>query len=74
MEQKNFVSNILGDVDRLDTMTQRLRELARAEGAPQNEQSELATVVAGLKSRYPTRAIDADGCLDRTIGMSARRR
>jgi signal transduction histidine kinase len=70
MEQKNFVSNIIGDVDRLDTMTQRLRELARAEGAPQNEQSELATVIAGLKSRYPTRAISADGCLDRTIGMS----
>ncbi len=70
MEQKNFVSNIIGDVGRLDTMTQRLRELARAEGAPQNEQSDLATVIAGLKSRYPTRAISADGCLDRAVGMS----
>jgi signal transduction histidine kinase len=70
MEQKNFVSNIIGDVDRLDTMTQRLRELARAESAPQNERSELSTVIAGLKSRYPTRAITADGCLDRSIGMS----
>ena len=38
MEQKNFVSNILGDADRLEAMTQRLRELARAENAPQNEQ------------------------------------
>jgi two-component system, OmpR family, sensor histidine kinase CreC len=71
MEQKNFVSNILGDAERLETMTQRLRELARAESAPQNERSELGSVVSGLKSRFPTRAIAASGCLDRSIGMSA---
>jgi two-component system, OmpR family, sensor histidine kinase CreC len=71
MEQKNFVSNILGDAERLETMTQRLRELARAEGAPQNESSELGSIVSGLKSRFPTRAIAASGCLDRSIGMSA---
>jgi two-component system, OmpR family, sensor histidine kinase CreC len=70
MEQKNFVSNILGDTERLDAMTQRLRELARAEGAPQNEQTELGTVVGSLKSRFPTRTITASGCLDRAIGMS----
>lgn len=70
MEQKNFVSNILGDAERLETMTQRLRELARAEGSPQNESSELGGVVSGLTSRFPTRAIAASGCLDRSIGMS----
>ncbi|MGE0287365.1 MAG: ATP-binding protein [Bradyrhizobium sp.] len=70
MEQKNFVSNILGDAERLETMTQRLRELARAEGSPQNESSELGVVVSGLTSRFPTRAIAASGCLDRSIGMS----
>jgi signal transduction histidine kinase len=70
MEQKNFVSNILGDTERLDAMTQRLRELARAETAPQNEQTELGAVVSGLKSRFPTRSITASGCLDRSIGMS----
>ena len=70
MEQKNFISNILGDTERLETMTQRLRELARAEAAPQNEQTELGQVVGGLKSRFPTRTIDASGCLDRSIGMS----
>ena len=43
MEQKNFVSNILGDTERLEAMSQRLRELARAETAPQNEHSELTT-------------------------------
>ena len=70
MEQRNFVSNILGDTGRLETMTQRLRELARAETAPQNEHTELSQVIGGLKSRFPTRTLDATGCLDRSIGMS----
>jgi len=52
-------------------MTQRLRELARAETAPQNEHTELGLVVGGLKSRFPTRAIDANGCLEGSIGMSS---
>jgi len=71
MEQKNFLSNILGDAGRLEAMAQRLRELARAETAPQNEHTELRQVIGGLKSRFPTRAIDATGCLDRSIGMSS---
>jgi signal transduction histidine kinase len=71
MEQKNFLSNILGDAERLEIMTQRLRELARAETVPQNERAELGFVVGGLKSRFPTRSISASGCLDRAIGMSA---
>jgi len=71
MEQKNFVSNILGDTGRLETMTQRLRELARAETAPQNERTELSQLIGGLKSRFPTRAIEATGFLDRMIGMSS---
>ncbi len=69
-EQKNFVSNILGDVERLDAMSHRLRELARAESAPQNEQTQLASVIESLKSRFPTRTITAGGCLERAIGMS----
>lgn len=71
MEQKNFISNILSDAERLEAMTQRLRELARAETSPPNEQTELALVIDGLKSRFPTRAIQATGCLDRSIGMSS---
>ena len=70
MEQKNFLSNILGDAERLEAMTQRLRELARAEAAPQNEHTELAQIVGGLKSLFPTRTIEASGCLERSIGMS----
>ena len=30
-----------------------------------------AAAPPGLKSRFPTRAIDARGCLDRAIGMSS---
>ena len=30
----------------------------------------MGQVIGGLKSRFPTRAIDATGCLDRSIGMS----
>src|SRR5262249_59030237 len=71
MEKKNFLRNIVGDAERLEIMTQRLRELARAETVPQNEHTELGLVVGGLKSRFPTRTISATGCLDRSIGMSA---
>ncbi|MBN8989014.1 MAG: HAMP domain-containing protein [Rhizobiales bacterium] len=70
-EQKTFISNILGDAERLEAMTQRLRELARAETAPQNEHTELSQIVSGLKSRFPTRSIDAAGCLERSVGMSS---
>ena len=70
-EQQNFLRNILADADRLEIMTQRLRELARAETVQQNEQTELGFVVGGLRSRFPTRTISASGCLDRAIGMSA---
>ena len=52
MEQKNFVSNILGDTERLDAMTQRLRELARAESAPQNEQTELGPSSAASRAAF----------------------
>jgi signal transduction histidine kinase len=70
-EQKTFLSNILGDAERLEAMTQRLREMAKAEIAEQNERAELELVVGGLKNRFPRSAIVASGCLDRAIGMSA---
>ncbi|MBR1203861.1 MULTISPECIES: ATP-binding protein [unclassified Bradyrhizobium] len=69
-EQQSFISNILGDVARLDAMSQRLRELARAESAPQNEQTSLSGVIANLKSRFAQRTIVASGDLDGPIGMS----
>ncbi|MCC8978416.1 ATP-binding protein [Bradyrhizobium acaciae] len=69
-EQQSFISNILGDVERLDAMSQRLRELARAESAPQNEQTTLSAVIENLNSRFPGRLIVASGCLHRPIGIS----
>ncbi|HZR89931.1 MAG TPA: ATP-binding protein [Bradyrhizobium sp.] len=74
-EQRNFLSNILGDAARLEAMAQRLRELARAEIAEQNERTELDAVVASLKSRFPALSVDAGGCLAgasaSSIAMSA---
>ena len=52
-------------------MAQRLRELARAESLPQNERTELAPVIADLRSRFPASSIEASGSLDLMIGMSA---
>jgi signal transduction histidine kinase len=49
-------------------MAQRLRELARAEIAEQNERTELDAVVASLKSRFPALSVEAGGCL---VGASA---
>jgi signal transduction histidine kinase len=70
-EQTNFVSNILRDAERLDAMSHRLRELARAQGVPENERTQLSDVIESLKGRFPKRAISASGCLERSIGMSA---
>ncbi|XUJ36178.1 ATP-binding protein [Bradyrhizobium japonicum] len=70
VEQKTFIANILSDTQRLEAMAQRLRELARAESLPQNERTELAPVVADLRSRFPASSIEASGRLDRAIGMS----
>ena len=64
-EQKTFIANILSDTKRLEAMAQRLRELARAESLPQNERTELAPVIADLRSRFPASAIEASGSLDR---------
>src|SRR6202012_5466281 len=44
-EQEKFLGNILGDAARLEAMAQRLRELARAEIAEQNERAELNAVI-----------------------------
>jgi two-component system sensor histidine kinase CreC len=70
-EQQRFLGNILGDAARLETMAQRLRELARAETAPQNERTGLAGVVDKLRERFPDAAIAADGCAGLEIGMSS---
>ena len=69
-EQRSFLANILADTERLAVMSQRLRELARAESAPPNPRSELTQIVGGLRQLFPSRDIEASGCLDRAIAMS----
>jgi two-component system sensor histidine kinase CreC len=69
-EQQRFLGNILSDAARLETMAQRLRELARAEIAPQNERTDLAGVIDRLRERFPNAAIAADGCAGLEVGMS----
>jgi signal transduction histidine kinase len=70
-EQEKFLGNILGDAARLEAMAQRLRELARAETALQNERVALTDVIDRLREHFPNATIVTDGCAGREIGMSA---
>jgi signal transduction histidine kinase len=69
-ERNRFLSNILGDTERIDVMVRRLRELAQAETAQQGGSVGLESLIGDLRSRFPGLAIEADGTLDQTIGMS----
>ena len=70
-ERKKFLGNILGDTERIDVLVRRLRELAQAEAAQAGGSVVLRSLIGELRSRFPDLAIEADGALDRTIGMSA---
>jgi signal transduction histidine kinase len=70
-EQESLLSNILSDAGRLEAIAQRLRELARAETVEARERAELALVIENLRGRFPALGIEAQGCLDRSVGMSA---
>ncbi|CCD83973.1 putative two-component system histidine kinase [Bradyrhizobium sp. ORS 285] len=70
-EQETFLTNILGDAERLDRMAQRLRELARAEALQQSEASSLAEVIGPLRERYPTAQIGTGGAVHLPIRLSS---
>jgi two-component system sensor histidine kinase CreC len=70
-EQQMFLGNIIGDTERLEIIMHRLRDLARAETAPQGSQTALAPVADDLCRRFPSLVVDASGDLDAAIGMSA---
>jgi len=70
-ERKKFLDNILGDTERIEVLVRRLRELAQAEAAQAGGSVMLQSLVGELRSRFPGLAIEADGALDRSIGMSA---
>jgi signal transduction histidine kinase len=70
-EQETFLRNIIADTDRLKIIMHRLRDLARAETAPQGGSTTLGPVADDLRRRFPSLAVQAGGELDATIGMSA---
>jgi two-component system sensor histidine kinase CreC len=70
-ERKKFLSNILGDTERIDVLVRRLRELAQAEAAQAGGSVVLQSLIGELRSRFPELAIEGGGALDRAIGMSA---
>jgi signal transduction histidine kinase len=69
-EQERFLTNILGDAERLEAMAQRLRELARAETVVQNERAELNSVVGELRRRFTNVCVRTQGGLDHVVVMS----
>jgi two-component system sensor histidine kinase CreC len=70
-ERKKFLSNILGDTERIEVLVRRLRELAQAEAAQAGGSAVLQSLVGDLRGRFPDLAIEAGGDLDLAIGMSA---
>jgi signal transduction histidine kinase len=70
-ERSKFLSNILGDTERIEILVRRLRELAHAESSQGGGSAVLGSLIADLRARFPDLAIDARGPLDCSIGMSA---
>jgi two-component system sensor histidine kinase CreC len=70
-EQQTFLRNIIADTDRLEIIMHRLRDLARAETAPQGGSTILGPVADDLRMRFPLLAVQASGDLDTEVGISA---
>jgi two-component system sensor histidine kinase CreC len=70
-ERSKFLSNILGDTERIEILVRRLRELAHAESSQGSGSVVLESLIGDLRARFSGLAIDARGTLDRTIAMSA---
>ncbi|GLH75624.1 two-component sensor histidine kinase [Bradyrhizobium sp. SSBR45G] len=69
-EQEKFLTNILGDADRLVALAQRLRELARAETVSTVEPGTVADAVETLRRRFPSTVIETSGPLERKTTLS----
>jgi signal transduction histidine kinase len=70
-ERRRFLGNIIADTHRLTAITNRLRELARAESTPTGGMTCLSPAIADLRRDCPELAIRADGDLDGSIRISA---
>jgi signal transduction histidine kinase len=70
-ERRKFLDNIIADAQRLTALLDRLRELARADNPQAGGSTALAPVVAALRTAFPGLSIEAEGCLDQAVGVSA---
>jgi two-component system, OmpR family, sensor histidine kinase CreC len=70
-ERRKFLDNVTADTQRLTALLDRLRELARADNPQTGGSTTLAPVVAATRSAFSGLSIEAEGCLDQAVGMSA---
>ena len=70
-ERRKFLDNITADTQRLTALIDRLRELARADNPQTGGKTTLAPVVAATRRTFASLSIEAEGCLDQPVGMSA---
>jgi two-component system, OmpR family, sensor histidine kinase CreC len=70
-KRRKFLDNMIADARRLTTLLDRLRELARADNPQPGGSTTLAPVVAATRSAFYGLSIEADGCLDQAVRMSA---
>jgi two-component system, OmpR family, sensor histidine kinase CreC len=70
-ERRKFLDNVIADAQRLTVLLDRLRELARADNPQAGGSTTLAPVVAAIRSAFSGLSIEAEGCLDQAVGMSA---
>lgn len=70
-ERRRFLDNIVADAKRLTAITNRLRELARAEATPTDGATEIGPVIEALRSAFTGLSIRAGGEETGPIGMSA---
>jgi signal transduction histidine kinase len=70
-ERRRFLDNIVADAKRLTAITNRLRELARAEATPTDGATEIGPVIEALRSAFAGLSIRAGGEETGPIGISA---
>ncbi len=69
-ERKRFLGNVIKDTERLTTLLERLRDLARADNPRERGPVSLSTVLSDVQASFPRFPIEADGDTDRQIAMS----
>ncbi|MDR6830085.1 MULTISPECIES: HAMP domain-containing sensor histidine kinase [Bosea] len=70
-ERRRFLDNIAADAKRLTTITNRLRELARAEEPPTGGRASVGQAIEALRSVVSGLSIEAGGELMAPVGISS---